>query len=57
METLQPGGHMEADEHKTELEYSPKDHPEAEYPLERLLGYLLIGIGVFLIFLKVTNHY
>ena len=39
------------------LEYPKKTAQETEYALEQLMGYLVAGIGFFLILLKVINPY
>lgn len=42
---------------KKERKYS-EDYPkEAEYGLERIMGYTISGIGFFLILLKLMNSY
>ena len=44
-------------EENNKLEYPEKKAQEAEYALEQLMGYLIAGIGFFLILLKVMNPY
>ena len=48
---------MSIEEDKKELEYSEKKHSQEDYGLERLIGYLIGGIGFFFILLKVVNTY